>query len=274
MDGRRLVTAGVALACVVALAMAAATFDSTVQTDPDDEINLSSEHLPLGEEKAEDIEREVQGGSQGDTTSGGGENAGTGASGSGGQGDEEQSQSQSSESGQSGGETGGQASGGGSGDSSSGGAGSGAVGQRGWLDRLLSWLADLLPWLALLAGLLVALALLRRYGDRLAALALALLPEEREGGSAPAERWEPEPSDDVQRAWVALVERAGVDRPWAKTPGECARAAVDAGFDSERVERLRHLFEEVRYGGRPATEARVRSAREQLDGLGIGGDAP
>jgi hypothetical protein len=86
----------------------------------------------------------------------------------------------------------------------------------------------------------------------------------------------PGPSDtaatnDVYRAWVTLTDRVDVPDPGTTTPREHARAAVEAGLDRGAVQRLRELFETVRYGEASPTTDRERAARaaaDRLDGAG------
>jgi hypothetical protein len=56
----------------------------------------------------------------------------------------------------------------------------------------------------------------------------------------------------VWRAFVAVVPATAVP---SRTPGELARAAVDAGFPAEPVRDLTERFREVRYGGGDPDEA-------------------
>jgi hypothetical protein len=120
--------------------------------------------------------------------------------------------------------------------------------------------------------LLVALGLAYRYRHHMFALVLAIkdwftdrVPTHEESGGAvwPSRQ----PSNDVDRAWLAMVKQANPDRPWSRTPAECAQAAVDAGMNAEAVSRLTTLFEEVRYGDAPVTDERRQRAREWFERL-------
>jgi hypothetical protein len=82
--------------------------------------------------------------------------------------------------------------------------------------------------------------------------------------SPPADEDESSLPQTVEEAWTAMVELAPVRRTRSATPGEYARAAIDAGLPAAPVRRLTALFEEVRYGDRPSTADRVQSAREAL----------
>lgn len=70
--------------------------------------------------------------------------------------------------------------------------------------------------------------------------------------------------NEVYRAWAEMTESLDVARPESSTPAEFAAAAVDAGMDSEDVNELTDLFEEVRYGGADPTEERERRAIDAL----------
>ena len=66
--------------------------------------------------------------------------------------------------------------------------------------------------------------------------------------------------NEVYRAWREMTDHLDVDRPESSTPGEFADAAVGAGMTEDDVEELTRLFEEVRYGGRDPTEDREERA--------------
>lgn len=68
----------------------------------------------------------------------------------------------------------------------------------------------------------------------------------------------------VYRAWAEMVDALDVGDPETTTPQEFATHAVEAGMDRSAVEDLTRLFDEVRYGDRPVTDARERRAREIL----------
>jgi hypothetical protein len=70
--------------------------------------------------------------------------------------------------------------------------------------------------------------------------------------------------NEVYRAWREMTEHIEVDHPEASTPGEFASAAIDAGMDRTDVVELRAVFEEVRYGGLPATAEAERRAVSAL----------
>lgn len=81
------------------------------------------------------------------------------------------------------------------------------------------------------------------------------------------------PSNGVFRAWrrMADVVEEATDR--TLTTGEVASAAVERGLDREAVGTLTTLFEEVRYGDRPATADREGRAEAAVSDLSLdGGD--
>lgn len=70
--------------------------------------------------------------------------------------------------------------------------------------------------------------------------------------------------NEVYRAWMAMTDRLDLADPDTVTPGEFAGVAIEAGMAQEDVRALTRLFEEVRYGERPVTERRERTAVETL----------
>ena len=69
----------------------------------------------------------------------------------------------------------------------------------------------------------------------------------------------------VEEAWAEMVDLVPVGRRPARTPGEYARAAIDAGLPADPVSRLTETFREVRYGGYPPSADRTRRARDALE---------
>ncbi len=59
--------------------------------------------------------------------------------------------------------------------------------------------------------------------------------------------------NEIYRAWREMTRPLDVDRPDSSTPREFARAAVDAGLTREHVDELTRLFEDVRYGSTEST---------------------
>lgn len=68
-------------------------------------------------------------------------------------------------------------------------------------------------------------------------------------------------SNDVYRVWNALCVTLSLDRK-EQTPAEIADAAVTAGYGSESVAELTHLFCVVRYSDADPTSDREQRARE------------
>ena len=88
-----------------------------------------------------------------------------------------------------------------------------------------------------------------------------------EAAGRAADRLEGEGGDvenAVYRAWREMTGALSIDRPATTTPAEFADAAVDAGMDAEDVSELTWLFEEVRYGDAAVTSERERRARRAL----------
>lgn len=69
-------------------------------------------------------------------------------------------------------------------------------------------------------------------------------------------------SNAVFRAWRDMTEHLHVDQPKTSTPGEFRDTAIDAGMAEEDITELTELFEDVRYGGREASEEREERALE------------
>lgn len=61
--------------------------------------------------------------------------------------------------------------------------------------------------------------------------------------------------NEVYRAWQEMTTLLEVERPDSSTPREFADAAVDAGLERDHVEELTRLFEDVRYGDVETTAA-------------------
>lgn len=266
MNSERLLVV-VALCCVLAAGASASTLDSSLDTDPEDAVDLDWRYLPVGEGTAEAVVEESQS-NDGDGTSpsrtGSGstdatrrseQGAPSDAQGGGGEGNSEAQKSSL--------ENRGREKAGGRSDSPGG-------NQPGEVFTLLDLLRALIPWLVLLA----LLALAYRYRDRLFALAGALrdwaADRTADQGDRPR-RWPRSvPANAVHRAWLRMVTRLDVDRPEARTPAECERAALAEGYDPDAVRGLSARFREVRYGGRPVTGERVEDVQEHLRRLEAG----
>lgn len=97
---------------------------------------------------------------------------------------------------------------------------------------------------------------------------------ERDPDESASASWPPPTTDDgVLRAWAAMTDGLDVSRPRARTPGEWAEAAVDAGYDAAYVETVTQRFRAVRYGDEQASAPSRRRDRtpngtdESEDGL-------
>ena len=256
MNGERALAALVALCCVFAFGTAAASLDSSISSTPGDLVDPDYGGLPFDREDAAQIREEIEGSREDQESqsqqSKPSENGRTEPQPQSGQGDEQ-----------------GAVPAGGSDDQESS-SGSGPA-ERGLADRLWAFLLSLWPVLVVL----IALALAYRYRARLRALLAALvggvIPAGGSGREAEADPWEDlDPDNDVEHAWVTMVRSAGLSRPWTKTPGECAEAAVSSGMDPEGVRAITDAFQAVRYGGEPPTDRHERRAREGLQRLDAG----
>ncbi|WP_254538897.1 DUF4129 domain-containing protein [Halomarina litorea] len=240
MNVERVVSLGVILAVIVAMGVSATTLESSLSSNPDEVIDLDYENIPLGQDAVRDAKDEVEQNKENPNPTGDPRTM------------PEQKPTEV------------QAGGGGPSDD-------GPGEERSLLDRLLDLLMQLLPFLLALLALLVLAALARRYGRRLLALLLALVPQDGTESTDDDVTWTPHPRNDIERAWLSMLDRAGVQRPRQMTPAECANQAVAAGLDPDGVQRLRTAFEKVRYGGGEVTDEDARQAREGLRRMGLGG---
>lgn len=71
---------------------------------------------------------------------------------------------------------------------------------------------------------------------------------------------ETDTTNEVYRTWREMTELLHVDDPRTSTPGEFAAGAVDAGLGREDVAELTRLFEDVRYGETQPSEEDERRA--------------
>lgn len=253
MNASGLLSFVLAALCIVAVGVSATTLESTVQTNPDDVIDLDWNRLPLGEGAAIMVKHEMRenlGGDQMERDRGGGGDAVERAARE--VGGDMRSQVREAAS---------RASAGGSSESDR---------EPSMIDRL--W--HILVLLAALALLFVLVLFARRYSSRLSALFGRDREDEPDGGAL-GHRWPPtEPTGEVDRAWLDFAHRLEVDRPWARTPGEFASAAVEAGMNPDAVSALTTVFREVHYGGVPVTDAHRRRVRRGLRQLDDGGGTP
>lgn len=259
MTTSRAVPLLVALLCVTAIGVSATTLDSTLTTDPDEEIDPDYELLPIGQDEAFDLQQQLEGDAEPSDTD---ETEPTPGEGDETTEPEESSEQADEESAPDGDE-------GGDGGSSDAGTGSGTEVGTGTgpatpdlLDRLLALLLAALRVLVPLLAILTLVALAVRYRDRLAAVLAGLLADDEpvETRADPVETWPvASPSNPVDRAWLAMARQVDPDRPAVMTPSEFAAAAVDAGLDAEGVSAITEAFERVHYGGRPPSAERERA---------------
>ena len=66
--------------------------------------------------------------------------------------------------------------------------------------------------------------------------------------------------NEVYRAWREMTDHLDVSNPRTSTPAEFAAAAVEAGMAREDVQELTAVFEAVRYGGEAPTAEREERA--------------
>jgi len=259
MQTERILSAGMAVVVIAAVGLSASTLAASMSTDPADAVDVEWETLPLGEEGQGELEaaaRDVD-----ETYRKSTDGTGDGQRSEAGDGQQRESRGDDgAASGQQGGENAGDRESRGEaaddGDRQAGGADRDEqVGQSG------ATALGPVDWALWLALLLAVVTIAYRYRDRLRR-ALG-----RGADGQAAERLAPAPQNDVERAWVELVERAGVDRPRTRTPRDCARRAVERGFDPGHVEALRRTFEDVRYGTTQPTDEQARRARETLAAL-------
>lgn len=259
MNTDTLLTIVVASCCIFAAGVSATTLESTVSQDPDDVVDVNYTSLPIGEDDGDAVTSALNEGNQ--------QSRGTGTNDQGDPGNPEDAETgnqRDSAPGPGEPESGDDGSGGLTGGSEQGpGSGLASVSEGIW-GLLLRWLLLLLVVLALA----LAAWLAYRHRGSIAGLLGGLLGP-RDDRPAVASRdpvdWPPEdPPTEVHRAWLSLVDRVDVDRPWARTPGECASEAVDEGLDPAGVRTVTDVFEEVRYSDAPVTDDRRRRARQGL----------
>lgn len=258
MDRDQLLSVAVAALCMATLGVAGTTLDSTVSSTPSDVLDMDFDSQPVGQKSAETIDDDIEANKQRV---------------------EQQERSNAREQRQ-------QPAG--SGASSGDGGSSGGAASRSeatstdstpsLVEQLLELLKVILPYAlaAFAAGTILALAY--RYRTRIAALALAFVPDGGDGRTGESDTvagpWDDgQFGDDVHRAWYAMVTYLDIDRPWAKTADECRRQAVEAGLDPEAVGRLTETFREVRYAESGPTPDHERRARESLARLDLGGES-
>lgn len=255
MQTEQLLSAGVAIVVIAAVGLSASTLGASMSTDPADAVDVQWDALPLGEDRQGDIEGAAekldetyrQSGDGGDSDSQGGSAGDT-------QAQNTQAGDGTNEAQQAGDEAGDRKS---QGESAADGdvpAGSGAQSSSP-SDSGLTPAGP--PWTLFLWLFVPLMFALLAYRELRIALG-----SDSDGPAAGS--LSPAPNNDVERAWAELVARASVDRPQTRTPRDCARRAVERGFDAGQVDRLRRTFEDVRYGTTPPTDEQARLARESL----------
>lgn len=252
MNRRAAIPLLIALLSISALGVASTTLETSLTTDPDDEINPDWDRLPIGQSDAASIQEQIEGG-------GGG--GGDGESGSDADRESDNTGQTSGESGQSGEQ--GEGTGSGFGLDSK-------DGESTLFDRLLALLIAILRVLVPLLVLVAFGALVYRY--RGALLSLFGLDSTAESPAEPVtggDAWPgAAPSNVVDRAWLTLVERVDPDRPETITTAECRTLARERGLDAAAVDAISTAFERVHYGGFSVTEEaeRARTGLRQLEG--------
>lgn len=299
MNRSQLLPALIALLAITSLSVASTTLETSLTTDPDDEINPDWDSLPIGQGDAAAIQESIEGGGEesddpGDPTDadpddgdtgGGADGDPDGEADGGDDGDGDELGGSDGDEGEGtggddrdaiggGGEDGDAAGGSGGGD----GAGSGSADGMGpagdepsLFDRLVALLSLLLRLLLPIVAILAVAALAYRYRDVLADFfgrgsrtTPANEPQPAAG------RWPGRPPEhDVDRAWVEMIRRLDPDRPETTTPDECRALARARGVDHDAVESIVSAFERVHYGG-CSVDTELDRAREGLRTLESG----
>lgn len=267
MKRTRLVPALIALLAITSLSVASTTLDTSLTTDPDDEINPNWDTLPIGQSDAAAIQESIEAGDED------GERAEVADSESDDLGDQEEAEFDDADSdGEADGSEDDAAAGGSGGDvgaESDSDDGTGTPGEeRTLFDRLVALLSLLLRLLLPVVAILALGALTYRYRAVLSDIFGS--DSETVPTSEPrpaAERWPgTDPDNDVDRAWVAVIRRLDPDRPETTTPDECRALARVRDVDTDGVESIVSAFERVHYGGR-SVDTETDRAREGLRAL-------
>lgn len=227
----------IAVLALSALAIAATTLETTVTTDPDDEINPNWDRLPLAESDAAAIQDEMTAGS--DST-------------------EQQSSGEGAAPDSSGGEDGD-------------GTAEGLVTppEETVFDRLLALLTTLLQivvGLVVIGGIVGAAV---RYHDDITGIFGFEETSQATPSAAEPAAWPPnEPTTVVDTAWIQLVSQLSPPKPETTTPAECLALARRQELDMRAVTAITTAFERVHYGGYAVDDERSRAENglEQLTG--------
>ena len=265
MDAERVFTVVVGLILLAGVGMTATTLQSSVETTPEDAIDVDTGSLPIGSDEIGKYDGAFDDSGGGTSAGGSGEPQGDGTGGS--DGDRADSESSSRNEEQSGANP---QSGDGSEQSQS---GDGPNTGKGEPDQsLLEWLLSLLR--ALLAFLLRLLPLIVVFGllagavaarDRIAEALQGFVGEDGDGDGDGGSRFRAAPTNEVAQAWYEMAALVDADVAETESPRQCATRAVEAGADRSAVDRVTTAFEEVRYGHAPVTDDRRRRAHEGLD---------
>jgi hypothetical protein len=253
MDADGLLAAALALLCLLAVGMTATTIDASVETTPDDAIDISASSVPLGAGEMQEYKERIK--SEGENNGPGDEERVTEAAVATDEGGDTRERSKAAKQG-----------GAGAAAATTQGRGTGAYDPTlfeellSLLTALLELLLSLLPVAALAAVIGGAVV----YRDRLRETLGwpddgAGVRDEADADPVPA----PVPTNEVSRAWHEMAAKLD-DRPERRTPRELVDAAVSAGVDPDPVERVTETFEEVRYGHAEVTEERCQRARRGL----------
>lgn len=270
----------IAVLSISALGVAATTLETTLTADPDEVIDMDSDRVPIGQGSAETLLEEVNsGGDEAGEPSEAGDGSAEAAvddgspettgSGDGDAGD----RTDPPESGDTGDEIDPSGSGDGpegstgavAGENAGSGSGAGAEGETGVPRPFLATVLQVL-----LVVVLAALAY-RYHGALLSALgrrSADVAPETSEASGSDTNPWPgASPSNVVDRAWLAMIQRIEPERPETATPTECVALARDRGADVEAVEAIAMAFERVHYGGVSAVteESRAREGLRRID---------
>lgn len=227
--------------CITSLGVVGTALDSSVTTDPADEIDLNYDQLPIGTGDAAAIQEEIDRGDDEETEAteqleidpGGDEE--TGAT-------EQLQQAESTGTGTS---------------------------PPTLLSRLLALLGAIVRVLLVFGAITALAAVVYHYRERLLAIFATVATADGETSQpiTSADTWPgTEPSNPVDRAWLWMIRRANTERPATKTPAECATIAREAGIDPAAVDVITDAFERVHYGGVPVEREadRARAALERL----------
>lgn len=268
MDVERLFSVVVGLILLAGVGMTATTLQSSVETTPEEAVDVDTGSLPIGSDDIGRYDGALDDSGGGTSAGGSGEPQGDGTGGSDGDPVDSEASSQGGEQ-----RNGDPQPGDGSESSQSGGDGP-EMGKGEPDQSLLEWLLSLLR--ALLALLLRLLPLIVVFGllagvvaarDRIASALLGFVGEDGDGDGDGGSRFRAAPTNDVAQAWYEMAALVDADVAETESPRQCATRAVEAGADRSAVDRVTTAFEEVRYGHAPVTDDRRRRAHEGLDAV-------